>query len=100
MLTKTDLQQIRDVVRTEVREEVRAVVHTEVREIVRTVVRTEVRGVVREEVKAEISVQLKPVNRKLNTIQKDMKLMMEDYTNAIKHVRERVNRIEDHLGYS
>ena len=53
----------------------------------------QIRGVVKE----EVAIQLKPVNRKLTRLQKDMTLIVKDYTNAIVHVRKRVEKIEDHL---
>jgi hypothetical protein len=57
----------------------------------------QVREVVREEVKDEVSQQLKPVNRKLNRLQKDMKVIVYDYSNAISGLRTRVEKIEEHL---
>ncbi len=78
MLDRDDLNKIRGIVKEEVRE----------------IVREEVREVVRE----EVSVQLKPVNRKLNRLQKNMNFIVKDYNNAIVHVRRRVQGIEDHLG--
>ncbi len=62
-------------------------------EQIRGVMREEVRSIVRE----EVSSQLKPVNRKLNRIQKDMTFIVKDYSNAVSHLRKRVDRIEDHL---
>jgi uncharacterized FlaG/YvyC family protein len=77
MLTRDDLEQIRGVVKEEVRE----------------TIREEVRGIVRE----EVTLQVKPVNRKLNRIQKEITFVVHDYSNAISGLRKRVERIEDHL---
>ena len=96
MLTKNDLQQIREVVS----EDTRAIVREEVRAIVKEEVSVAIKEEVRPIIREEVSNQLKPVNRKLNRIQKDMKLMADDYTNAIVHVRKRMEKIEDHLNLS
>ncbi len=85
MLTRDDLNQIRGIVREEV--------HDEVQNEVRGIIREEVRKIV----KVEVSLQLKPVNRKLNRLQKDITFIVHDYSNAIMHVRKRVERIEEHL---
>jgi len=104
MLTRDDLEQIRSVfqdeIKTSVRAEVRDVIREEVRIIVKEEVKTSFKEEVRETVKEEVSVQLKPVNRKLNRIQKDIRWIMRDYTNAIVHVRKRVERLENHAGFS
>lgn len=74
----------------------------------------QIRGIVREEVKEEVSTQLKPVNqrldqadhrlnrvyRRLARLQKEMTLIVHDYTNAIVHVRKKGEKIEDHLNLS
>jgi len=57
----------------------------------------QIRGIIKEEVKDEVSVQLKPINRKLNRIQKEITYLAKDYSNVIMHVRKRVKRIDDHL---
>lgn len=57
----------------------------------------QIRSIVREEVCEEVSSQLKPVNRKLNRLQKDISFIVKDYSNAVSHLRKRVDRIEDHL---
>ena len=69
-------------------------------EQIRNVIREETRVIVKEEVKSEVSLQIKPVNRKLNRLQKDITWIMHDYTNAIVHVRKRVERLEKHVGFS
>ena len=71
MLTRDDLQQIRDVVREEVQSET-----------------------------GPIKKQLGIVNRKVNRIQKDIKSIVYDYSNAISGLRKRVKRIEEHLDLS
>jgi hypothetical protein len=62
MLTRDDLEQIRGIVREEVRSEV----STQLKEA-----------------RSEVSTQLRSVNRKLDRLQKDMTFIVKDYSNAI-----------------
>ena len=79
MLTRDDLEQIREVVRDEVHH----------------VVQTEVKGLIREEIQKETSPvkkQLAIVNRKLNRLQKDITYIVKDCSNAISHLRKRIEK--------
>lgn len=55
-----------------------------------------IRGAVREEIKTE----LKPVNRKLNRLKKDIAYVLNTHDEDIKNVRQRVERLEVNLGLS
>jgi hypothetical protein len=60
----------------------------------------QIRVVVREEVTSEtgpIKKQLSVVTRKVTRLQKEMTLIVHDYSNAISGVRKRVEKIEEHL---
>ena len=84
MLTRDDLEQIRGVFKNEM--------HVAIQE--------EVRGIVREEIQYEIGPikkNLAVVTHKVNRLQKDITLIVHDYSNAISGLRKRVERIEDHL---
>ncbi|HVF69929.1 MAG TPA: hypothetical protein VNA13_05185 [Xanthomonadales bacterium] len=70
MLTKNDIQQIREVVREEVKDEV----------------------------SQQLKDQLKPLSRKLNRVQKDLSYVIGDYDERIVLAHKRIDRVEKHVG--
>jgi predicted nuclease with TOPRIM domain len=73
MLTKTDLSEIRGVIKNEIQ--------TETPKIVRQVLQTE----------------LKPIKKSLNKIEKRLDETIEFFDNEVTFVKKRVDRVEDNL---
>jgi hypothetical protein len=75
MLTRDDLQQMREVVREEIKGEISFQLKP-------------------------VSQKLSRLDRKLNRLKKDIIFIVHDYGNAVSHLRKRADRIEDHLDLS
>lgn len=89
MLTKNDLEQIRDVVR----DEVKAAVNSELR-----AVRTEVGEQIRE-FKSEIGTQMKGMEKRLdNKIRKVQNSIIRYHDDYAIFLRGRIEKLEEHTG--
>lgn len=88
MLTKTDLNQIQKIVKTEVQGETRKIVREETSKIVQS----ETRKIVKEE--------LVPIKEDITHIRKDIKTIVNYFDREYLNLRKRVERIEDHLNLS
>ena len=91
MLTKTDLKEIRKIVREEVETESENIKNEVQAELKMNLIRTlsEVR---------EVKDRLKNVEIKINKIQKDLKYSINFLDKFGLKIQSRVNRIEKHLG--
>ena len=85
MLTKTDLKQIQKIVKTEVQQETRKIVQEETKKIVQQ----ETRKIVKEE--------LVPIKKDITQIRKDIKAIVSFFDEEYLELRNRVERIENHL---
>lgn len=53
-----------------------------------------IRGVIKEEIQVELKNELKPINRKLNRLKKDIAYVLNTHDEDIKNLRVRVDRLE------
>ena len=82
MLTKNDLQQLKTILRDEVRPIVKEEVYTVINETVRPMIKEE----------------LKPIKDDITQIRKDMKQIVSFFDREYLELRKRVEHIEQHLG--
>lgn len=88
MLTKTDLSQIQSIVQIVVQKETRAIVQKETRNIVKT------------ETKKIIRKELAPIKKDIKVIKVDINMVIESFDGNYLELRARVDRIDDHLGFT
>lgn len=93
MLTKTDLQQIQNIVKTEIQQETKKIVQQETRKIVQQETKKIVQGETRKIVKEE----LVPIKKDISKIRKDMNEIIGFFDTEYMELRKRVERLEDHL---
>jgi len=63
-------------------------------------IQTIVKTIVKKEVDEKISKSIKPINSKLNKMQKDLDLVIRTFDKDIIETKHRVDRIEKHLDLS
>lgn len=90
MLTSKDLGQIRKVVHEEIQ--------AETPKIVRDIIQTETPKIVRVESENIIKRELKPIKADIVKIRKDMKTIVNFFDREYLDLRQRVDKIEEHLG--
>ena len=84
MLTKTDLSQIRSIVQKETR----------------AIVQTETRAIVQKETKEIIKKELAPIKKDIKVIKDDINMVIDIFDKNYLGLRARVDRIDDHLGFT
>jgi len=101
MLTKTDLQKIGKIVKTEVQQETRKVVHEETRKIVqqetKKIVQQETRKIVQQETRKIVKEELVPIKKDIYKIKGNINDIIGFFDTEHLKLKKRVDRIEDHL---
>lgn len=94
MLTKSDFKQIRQIIKDEVSSEMK-----QIPKIVKNEVSSEMKQIPTI-VRDEVNVQIKPLREDIEKIRKDVSSIVNFFDNEYLELRQRVERIENHLNLS